>query len=129
MGNKEIESALKEMFPKEMERNQARLCIDLIENNGGECISIEDGVGISFEFDGFYIDFTDDQIVFIGEEGDFAHLEVYYYTLLGYMMHMSMLSAGFRRSYIWETEESAEKFNESNRRTSRTRNRYCRYKP
>ena len=24
---------------------------------------------------------------------------------------------------------AAEKFNESNRRTSRTRNRYCRYKP
>jgi len=110
--NKEIESALKEMFPKNRDRDKASRCISFLLLNGGVFLNVEkDGgcpVGINFYFDGYGIEFTEDQIVFIGDEGDFADIEIDYYTLLGYMMHMSMLSVGFKRAYN-EREEPEEK--------------------
>lgn len=109
--NKEIESALKEMFPKIRDRDKASRCISFLLLNGGVFLNVDkDGgcpVGINFDFDGYGIKFTEDQIVFIGDEGDFADIKIEYYTLLGYMIQMSMLSVGFKRAYH-EREEPEE---------------------
>lgn len=97
---KELKSILEKLYPNQIEREEASLCIRLLQANGGEFELFEEESKImSFTFDGYQIDFTEDEIVFIGDEGDFAHLEIDYYTLLGYMIHTSFLSVGFKRAY------------------------------
>ena len=97
---KELKSNLEKLYPNQIEREEASLCIKLLQANGGEFELFEEESKImTFTFDGYLIDFTEDEIVFIGDEGDFAHLEIDYFALLGYMIHTSFLSVGFKRAY------------------------------
>lgn len=92
---------LEKVYPNQRVRDKAKRCIRLLQANGGDFEMFEEESKIvTFTFDGFLIDFTEDEIVFIGEEGDFEHLEIDYYTLLGYMIHASFLSVGFKRAYL-----------------------------
>ncbi len=107
---KELKSILEKLYQNQRVRDEAESCIRLLLANCGEFELFEEESKImTFTFDGYQIDFTEDEIVFIGEDGDFEHLKIDYYTLLGYMIHTSFLSVGFKRAY-WESaiEEHSE---------------------
>ena len=51
-----------------------------------------------YDFEGYGIQFKDNEIVFISDEGDFMNFPINYYMLLGYMVHMSFLGIGVKRA-------------------------------
>lgn len=104
------DAVLKEMYSKRILREKVKRCINFIELNGANFVGIDEYenkiCNINYDFHGFGIEFTEDEIVFIGEEGDFAHLEIDYFKLLGFMFHMNFISGvGVKRAEVVEEED------------------------
>jgi hypothetical protein len=72
-------------------------CKKLIELNGGNKIETEENNYIHYDFHGYGIDINNDEIVFLGDNGDFASIKTGYYELLGCLIHYNMLGVGFKR--------------------------------
>lgn len=72
-------------------------CILFLQQNGWRC----DIDNPSEEYDSYYkegyigVDFDGNRMVFIGENGDFLHELINYYTLIGVLMEYRQIDCGY----------------------------------
>lgn len=79
--------------------DELKRCVDFLTINGwGEAIPSdeEDEEYFHFEKDGCVgIDINPDEMVFIGEFGDFLHLQTSYYALVGALLELRQISVTY----------------------------------
>ena len=82
-------------------------CIDLIKLNGGKFLEFEydeEGKVLHEDWDlngfGISMDVKNDEITFIGENGDFGTISLDYFALLGFLTHYVHLFNPIRRIEI-----------------------------
>ena len=72
-------------------------CKEFFLLNGGKFIDQDDEY-YNFDFQGFGISLALDnsEIIFIDYSGDFAHINMNYYELIGFMIENRMLGVGYK---------------------------------
>ena len=72
-------------------------CIIFLEQNGWKCdIDTPTNEYTSYCKDGYIgVDFNDNEMVFISDTGDFLHVPINYYTLVGVMMEYRQIDCGY----------------------------------
>lgn len=72
-------------------------CKDFLELNGAKFIDKDDEY-YNYDFDGYRICLALDnsEIIFIGDSGDFAHINLSYYELVGFMIDKSFIGVGYK---------------------------------
>jgi len=75
-------------------------CISFLERNGYvQCLT--DGNSVTLEHTSSSvsdIDIVYDEIVFVGDGGDWLHIPVNYYALIGAMIHFSQIGVGYKHA-------------------------------
>ena len=94
------------MLDKNIDSNTERI-IEFLKLNGAilESVQTDDGIIYEFDYFGYGIDvcLSDngyDEIAFIGESGDFAHISLDYYALVGYMIEARMICMNYKSAPI-----------------------------
>jgi len=80
---------------------QLKKCIDFLENNGYKRLNLESQNGkeyISFVHKNNVsdIDISEDEIVFINDNGDWLHIPCNYFALIGACIHYSQIGIGYK---------------------------------
>lgn len=76
-------------------KSELNKCVEFLLKNGAKFIEQSDDY-MSYDFDGYGIDLCEDEIVFIGDIGDFAHIKCSYYELIGFMIDKSFIGVGYK---------------------------------
>lgn len=67
----------------------------LTKNNFKNCGFLDEYV--VYEHKLIHIHINHEEIVFIDDSGDFLHIKINYYTLLGVLIHFNILDKNFKR--------------------------------
>jgi hypothetical protein len=99
IGNSNNRRCTKEQ--KESKVKELDKCIELLKKNGYVAMYSDES---DEEYQTMYkddgktssIDLNEEEIVFIGDEGDWLHLPCNYYALIGALIHFSQIGVGYR---------------------------------
>jgi len=74
-------------------------CLLFLEENGWSCdIDNPTDCYTSYWKDGYFgIDIDDNEIVFINSTGDFIHIAINYYTLIGVLMEYRQIDCNYKQ--------------------------------
>ena len=72
-------------------------CIIFLEQNGWRCDTDDSSEDYTtyFKTNHYGVDFDNDKMVFICDSGDFLHLPISYYALIGVLMEYRQITCGY----------------------------------